>query len=73
MTVTFPASTRPDTETLGNEVCSIITSTGALRTVERVIDDLTAAALDALGRAPLAGGARQALAGLARTATHRRA
>ncbi len=53
-------------------VRSIIASTGALRTVERMIDDLSAAALDALVLAPLAEGARQALAELAHTATNRR-
>ena len=54
-------------------VRSIITSTGALRTEERMIDNLTTAALEALALVPLADGARQAFAELACTATNRRA
>jgi geranylgeranyl diphosphate synthase type I len=64
----------PDLSPAGvDTVRSIIAGTGALRTVERMIDDLTAAALDALALAPLADDARQAFAELTRTATHRRA
>lgn len=64
---------RPTALAVVDELAELVAATGAVRQVEKMIDERVAEALTALRDAPIAQPARQALTGLAVAATERRA